>query len=321
MKGKRSKKDVREFGLNLGDNLIQLYQELSSLSYVHGSYDAFKISDPKPRDIHKAKVRDRVLHHAIYRQIYPFFNRTFIADSFSCQLNKGSHKALRRFKFFARKVSRNNTKTTWILKCDIRKFFASIDHKILASILYGYIPDQKIQWLIERILNSFNSGTKGKGLPLGNLTSQLFCNIYMNEFDQFVKHKLKVKYYIRYADDFCFFSNGKDCLAKLIPRLEAFLGSRLELNLHPKKIFIKTLNSGVDFLGWVHFDSHSVMRTVTKKRAFKKIKENPKESVINSYLGLASHGNAFKLKQELLNAYGLWTTTLFEPMIRNMTSD
>jgi RNA-directed DNA polymerase len=306
LRGKRGKKDVREFGLNLSDNLVSLKEDLANFNYVHGSYDAFKISDPKPRDIHKACVRDRVLHHAIYRQLYPFFNNTFIADSYSCQLGKGVHKALNKFRVFGLKASRNNTKTVWILKCDIRKFFASIDHAILLEILSAYIPDKNILLLIEEVIESFDSGTPGKGLPLGNLTSQLFCNIYMNKFDQFVKHKLKARYYIRYADDFVFFSNNKDKLINLIPQISLFLEKRLCLRLHPNKISIKTLGSGVDFLGWVHFPYHRVLRSVTKRRMFKGIKNRPKNPTLQSYLGLISHGNTFGIKQEALNWYGLW---------------
>lgn len=306
LRGKRGKKDVQEFGLNLSDNLVSLHEDLANFTYYHGSYEAFKISDPKPRDIHKAKVRDRVLHHAIYRQLYPFFNKTFIADSFSCQLNKGVHKALNKFRAFGLKVSRNNTKTVWVLKCDIKKFFASIDHKILLEMLAGYIPDKNIMLLLEEVIKSFNSSVPGKGLPLGNLTSQLFCNIYMNEFDQYVKHKLKEKYYIRYADDFVFFSNSKDEILGIIPRIALFLEKRLVLRLHPDKVFTKTLSSGVDYLGWTHFPYHRVLRNVTKRRMFKGIKKRPKNPTLQSYLGLIRHGNSFGLKQGLLNWYGLW---------------
>ncbi|MDD5156179.1 MAG: reverse transcriptase/maturase family protein [Candidatus Omnitrophica bacterium] len=262
--GKRNKKDVQEFALNLSDNLISLQEDLENLTFAHGGYDAFKISDPKPRDIHKAKVRDRVLHHAIYRQLYPFFHNIFIADSFSCQLNKGVHKALGKLKTFGLKVSRNQAKTIWVLKCDIKKFFASIDHAILLEILSAYIPDKNTFQLLETVIKSFNSSEPGKGLPLGNLTSQLFCNIYMNEFDYYVKHRLKAKHYIRYADDFVFFSDSKDKLISLIPCIALFLKERLKLRLHPDKVFIKTLASGVDFLGWTHFPYNRVLRNVTR---------------------------------------------------------
>ncbi|MBU2028767.1 reverse transcriptase/maturase family protein, partial [Patescibacteria group bacterium] len=199
--GKRNRKDVQEFSLRLMDNIFSLHSDLSNHTYKHGGYQAFKINDPKPRDIHKAIVRDRLLHQAIYRILYPFFDKTFIADSYSCRNNKGAHKAINKFHSYFYKVSQNNTRTCWVLKCDIRKFFANIDHDILISILKEYIPDKNIIKLLENVIGSFSSEQYEKiGLPLGNLTSQLFVNIYMNKFDQFVKHKLKTKFYIRYAD-------------------------------------------------------------------------------------------------------------------------
>ena len=300
IKGKRSKSDVQEFSLNLMDNILSLHQELSNHIYIHGGYQAFNISDPKPRNIHKASVRDRLLHHAIYRILYPFFDRTFIDDSYSCREGKGTHKAISRFRNFSRKVSKNNTKTCWILKCDIKKFFASIDHKILKEILKVYIPDKNILWLLDRVIDSFSSNNFGVGLPLGNLTSQLLVNIYMNEFDQFIKHKLKAKYYIRYADDFVIFSDNKESLQNQILLIKEFLKNKLKLELHPNKVFIKTLASGVDFLGWVNFTEHRVLRTTTKRRMLKRIKENPKSETINSYLGLLKHGNTYRLRRVIV---------------------
>ncbi|HBR72073.1 MAG TPA: RNA-dependent DNA polymerase, partial [Candidatus Moranbacteria bacterium] len=181
IKGKRNKKDVQEFSLHLMDNLIALRNDLSNHTYKHGGYQAFKINDPKPRDIHKATVRDRLLHHAIYRILYPFFNRTFISDSYSCRIDKGTHKAINKFREYTYIVSKNNTKTCWVLKCDIRKFFANINHSILLKILSEYIPDKDIMSLLENIVESF-SVKSNVGLPLGNLTSQLLVNIYMNKF-------------------------------------------------------------------------------------------------------------------------------------------
>jgi hypothetical protein len=187
-----------------------------------------------------------------------------------------------------------------VLKCDIRKFFASIDQHILLSIIEKYIPDARIRALIKNIIGSFNSGTAGKGLPLGNLTSQLLVNIYMNEFDQFAKHALKVKHYVRYADDFVFLSTNKGELEDLLPRIDGFLTNKLKLALHPDKVFIKTFASGVDFLGWVHFPDHRVLRTATKKRMFRRIEEtNRKTEVISSYFGLLSHGNGKKISKRI----------------------
>ena len=300
LRGKRKRKDVQEFGLSLMDNIIGLHNELANHTYSHGPYQAFRINDPKPRQIHKSLVRDRLLHHAIYRQLYPFFDRVFIPDSFSCRLNKGGHKALNRFRQFGYKVGKNNTQTCWILKCDIRKFFENINHEILIIILKEYITDKNIIWLLEEIVESFSSAS-GRGLPLGNLTSQLFVNIYMNKFDQFIKHKLKVKYYIRYADDFVIFSHDKSWLEKLLPKIGDFLSEYLKLDIHPDKVFIKTLVSGVDFLGWVHFPKHRVLRTTTKRRMFKRIASNDTSETFNSYLGLMKHGNTHKLQKMVLS--------------------
>ena len=185
LRGKKNKKDVQEFQLRLIDNILSLHRDLINGNYKHGEYECFKIHDPKPRIIHKALVRDRILHHAVYGKLYPFFNTTFTPDSFSCRIDKGTHKAINKFREFGRMVSKNNTKTCWILKCDIRKFFASIDQTILIKLLDNRIKDKKIVDLLKEIIGSFNSGKKGIGLPLGNLTSQLFSNVYMNEFDQF----------------------------------------------------------------------------------------------------------------------------------------
>ncbi|OGN01937.1 MAG: hypothetical protein A3B91_02605 [Candidatus Yanofskybacteria bacterium RIFCSPHIGHO2_02_FULL_41_29] len=278
------------------DNIISLHQDLANHTYKHGEYQAFNINDPKPRNIHKASVRDRLLHHAVYRILYPLFDRTFVSDSFSCRVNKGTHKALNRFRSFFRKVSKNNTKTCWVLKCDIKKFFENIDHQILLAILRKYIFDKSIIGLLERIIRSFLSA-QGRGLPLGNLTSQLFVNIYMNKFDQFVKHGLRVKYYIRYADDFVILSQDKDMLYEILIKIGDFLSEELQLKLHPNKIFIKTLFFGVDFLGWVHFPDHRVLRTATKRRMISKLKTNRSRETLSSYLGLLKHGNSYKIRK------------------------
>lgn len=300
VRGKRNRKDVQEFERNLMTNVIALHLDLLNKTYRHSAYKAFNVSDPKPRDIHKASVRDRLLHHALYRELYPFFNRTFISHSYSCRLNKGSHKALDALQDFAYEVSKNHTKTVWMLKCDIRKFFASIDQAVLLQIVRNYIPDTDIIALIARIVGSFYSTKSGVGLPLGNLTSQLFVNIYMNKFDQWMKHKMKTKHYIRYADDFMILSTDKDWLIELIPKIAEFLEENLKLSLHPNKVYIKSFASGVDFLGWVHFPHHRVLRTATKKRMFRNIKaKEGKVETVQSYLGLLSHGNAYKLKVKI----------------------
>jgi len=297
--GKINKKDVQLFSLRLMANIFRLHDELERGTYKHGSYRAFNISDPKPRNIHKASVRDRVLHHAVYRVLYPEFDKKFIYDSFSCRRGKGPHEAIARYQQFFWKVSKENTKTCHVLKCDIRKFFASIDHEILMSVLRTFIQDINILILLENIIVSFHTKAKAVGLPLGNLTSQLLVNIFMNEFDQFVKHELRIQCYIRYADDFVVLSDNRICLEKLIPKMQDFLERKLELTLHPNKVFIKTAGSGLDFLGWVHFPDHRILRTSTKRRVLKKMNSSPLPATIASYKGLLKHGNTRKIQDSL----------------------
>jgi retron-type reverse transcriptase len=307
VRGKRKRKDMKEFSLHLIDNILALRSDLLWGRYRHGSYQAFSICDPKPRQIHKASVRDRLLHHAIHRKLYPFFDRTFTAHSYSCRVGKGTHKALDCFTVFARKESQNHTKTVWVLKCDIRKFFASIDHETLFGILQSYIPDRRVNNLLREIIGSFTSVGRGKGLPLGNLTSQILVNIYMNEFDQFVKRTLRVKYYLRYADDFAFLSEDKEYLQNILPQVAAFLGERLNLSLHPDKVSITSFASGVDFLGWVHFPNRRVIRTATKKRMLRRIEKHPTKETVASYIGMLSHGNAKRITGGIKKSFPLWS--------------
>jgi retron-type reverse transcriptase len=182
-----------------------------------------------------------------------------------------------------------------VLKCDIKKFFASIDHEILKNILIQYIDDQDVIWLLGQVIDSFKTNLS-KGLPLGNLTSQLLVNIYMNEFDHFIKHKIKAKYYVRYADDFVILSENKKWLEIILLQIDEFLWEKLKLKLHPNKIFINTLVSGIDFLGWVHFPDHRVLRATSKRRMLRNIEvKNYENATLQSYLGLLKHGNARKL--------------------------
>jgi len=313
---KKKQEEVIAFSVRLMDNILALRRELVSKTYRHGFYRPAKIADPKPRDIHIANVRDRLVHHAIYRVLYRHIDRQFIWDSYSCRSKKGTHRAFNRFREYARDVSYNHSRTVWVLKCDIRKFFANIDHTILLFMLAEYISDADTLNLLKNIVDSFSSLAKPDGrrvllnesggedrvvgLPLGNLTSQLLVNVYMNEFDRFVKQELRIRHYVRYADDFVILHGSRSYLLELLPKLSEFLEKRLKLSLHPDKVFIKTLASGVDFLGWVHFPHHRVLRTSTKKRMFRRLVGNLKEETIVSYLGLLSHGNAHKLSTRIV---------------------
>lgn len=296
--GKRHKKDVMEFEARLSEHILALYHDLLNKTYVHGAYSEFHISDPKARTIHKATVRDRLLHHLLHRSLYPYFEKRFIYDSYACRENKGIHRALNRFDAFALKVSKNHTRTCYVLKCDIKKFFASVNQDILEDILKRHIEDEDIRWLFHQVISSFYVGQPGCGLPLGNLTSQLLANIYMHEFDMYMKQELQVHYYIRYADDFVILSDSKSYLHELLPMMQIFLHSHLHLSLHKDKVFIESYTSGVDFLGWIHFPHHRQIRTVTKRRILRNLRGYPRPETINSYRGLLGHGNTYTLRKQ-----------------------
>jgi RNA-directed DNA polymerase len=315
-KGKRNKRDVAFFELYLEDNLLKLNKDLLEKRYIHDIYESFFVCDPKRRHIHKASVRDRVLHQAVFQNLYKILDPHFIYDSYSSRNSKGTHAGVARLVDACRKVSHNWRKETYVLKCDVRKFFASIDHNILRELIVNKIKNRDMLWLIDKIFDSFENNI-GKGLPLGNVTSQLFANIYMNEFDQFAKHELKSRYYLRYCDDFVIVHNDKKVLENSIVEIRNFLKEKLCLDLHPHKVEIRKLSQGVDFLGYVVLPHTQVIRTKTKQRIFRKIDEAKNrvikgsldikkfEASISSYLGVMSHAQNKKLvsKIEKLKAF------------------
>ncbi|MFH1473230.1 MAG: reverse transcriptase/maturase family protein [bacterium] len=306
-KGKQNKRDVILFSLNLENNIFALRKKLILGRWMSDGYTVFSIQDPKPRKIHKATVQDRILYHAVYRVLYSLFDSTFIHDSYSSRKGKGTHAGIERLNIWVRKLSRNYTHPIYALKCDIRKFFDSIDHEILlARIKQGTDCPQTIE-LLARIIDSFHK-THGKGLPLGNVTSQVFANVYMNPFDWYVKMTLRIKYYIRYCDDFVILSRDRGELVELIPKIRKFLTDNLRLELHPNKILIRNLHQGIDFLGAVLLPYRIVQRTRTKKRIIKKtqkllcqlqeekITKSQFNQTVNSFLGHLSHTKSFKVR-------------------------
>ena len=317
-RGKTKREDVQAFERNLETNVFQLHRELQTQTYQHGNYKEFFVHDPKIRHIRKACVRDRLIHQSVYTSLVRIYEPKFIFHSFSCREGKGTHKAIDSFKHMATKVSKNNTKSCYALKCDIRKFFDSVDHETLTKQLNKVVLDEKSQWLFSEIIEScvlLSNDNRKRGLPIGNLTSQIFTNIYLNELDQFVKHYLRQKYYIRYADDFVILDQNEDLLAQLIPQIRTFLDQDLKLKLHPKKVSINKLSQGVDFLGYISFTHYRIIRSKTRRRMLKKMKVRFTEfyqgkinnesmrQTLNSYLGVLSHGNNFELTQEIKITY------------------
>ena len=299
--GKRQKVDVAEFSTHLVEHLQCIHKDMVTGVYVHGPYVRFWVNDHKLREIHKASVRDRIVHHALYRTLYPYFDRKFIHDSYSCRLGKGTFRALQRLDVFTRRESQNHTRTVWVLSCDIKKCFASVDHQILKNILARHIACPKILDALNSVIDSFHTDQVDKGIPLGNLTSQLFINIYLNELDQYIKRVFKIRSYLRYADDFVIMSSDRDQLLKLLPKIGDFLEEHLSLRLRPNHRPVRTIVSGVDFLGWVNFPNHRVLRNTTKWRMFRRLEQSVAKATLASYRGLLSHGNGHKLRVRVDN--------------------
>ncbi len=313
-KGKRYRNDVLEFSYNLEENLIELSKQLKNGTYEHGGYRKFHVYDQKRRLISSAPFKDRVVHHAICNIIEPMFEKRFISDSFSCRKKKGTHIGAKRLSKFVRAHS---NKKTYVLKCDIRKYFDSMDHEILIELLERKIRDERVMWLLKEVIESSHS-CENKGIPIGNLTSQLFANIYLNELDYFVKHTLKEKYYCRYVDDFVVLHNSPEKLRKIRSEIKIFLESNLKLKLHPKKQNIISASHGIDFLGYRIFESHRLLRKTNIKRFKKRLKfliemynygMVPFDTIrgsINSWMGYASHADSYGLRKSLLGELGVY---------------
>jgi len=284
-KDKRNRIDVKEFEADAEKNIFELHEELHKGTYKHGSYKAFWVRDPKLRLIHKASVRDRLLHHAIFRVLYPLFNKSWIFDSFSSRKSKGTHAAMKRFRNFAWKLSQNNTRDVWVLKLDIRKYFDSIDHEIIFALLYTALPykisilknGDRLFDLLKNNIHSYST-LPCKGIPLGNLTSQLFANVYLNPLDQYIKRRLRTPYYIRYADDIIVLSESQEFLLELMPKISSFLENELRLTIHPNKISIRRWSKGIDVLGFISYPLKTIMRPSTERRMFKCLCSQIKET-------------------------------------------
>ena len=268
-KHKTRKPYVIEFEKELKNNLLQLRADLLFHSYQPEPLKTFIIREPKTRKISKSAFRDRVVHHALCNIIEPIFEKSFIYDSYANRKGKGVLKAIERFECFKRKVSDNLTKINngknikgFVLKADIRKFFDSVSHERLMHIISRKITDEKVLWLIRIILKNYSSNKPGTGMPLGNLTSQFFANVYLNELDYFIKQKLKAKYYIRYVDDFVILHKSKEVLEYYQKEISLFLKDSLSISLHPDKSSVFPLYRGVNFLGLKIFPYH---KTIQKK--------------------------------------------------------
>ncbi len=244
MRGKKNKPNIAAFDFNLEYELIRLQAELNSGAYQMRPYRCFYVYDPKIRYICAADIRDRVVHHAINNIMEPLFERIFIYDSYACRKGKGSHRAVKRLQTFSRKRQ-------YFFKTDIKHFFASVDHSILKALLGRMIKDQTLQKLLNRIIDHPLPGQKtGKGMAIGNLTSQWWANLYLDRMDHFIKDDLGVKCYVRYMDDFIALANTKTDLHILKATVSKFLRQKLGLQLKESATFIAPVKQGIPFLGF-----------------------------------------------------------------------
>lgn len=312
-KGKTLKLYVIEFEKDLQRNLFQLRIELLLHTYRPRLLKTFIIRDPKTRKISKSDFRDRIVHHALCNVIEPLFEKRFIYDSYANRVGKGTLNAIERFNVFKRKVSHNNKRVCYVLKADLYHYFDTVDHDCLVSIVQKRIRDERVLWLIRIILSHYTTGN-GKGMPLGNLTSQFFANVYLNELDQFVKHKLNVKYYLRYVDDFVLFDVMQERLLWYQREIEQFLQA-LHLQLHPQKTRIIPLSCGVEFLGFKLFFYYSRI----KKKNLMKFQRKLKDSYdlyrckmisydkiydsVEGWVAYARQANTYTLRKKLLEQF------------------
>ncbi len=283
--GKKPSKAIIEFEYELLDNIIKLTSELQKGTYKHGAYAHMIVNDNKRRDIAVASVRDRVVHRLLYDYLVPVWDKTFIYDAWSCRQNKGLHAAIERAQLFMR-----NYPDSWLWRADITKLFDSADKMKMKQLLRRRISDSKALWLLDETLDSYCSFEEGRGIPIGNLTSQIFANIYLNEFDRFIKHELKPYAYLRYGDDWLCFTKSKTELEDMRIQAKAFLSNELRLSLHKSINAITPVRRGVSYLG---VDMWQNGRRIDSE-AKTKMKKNLNLNNVASYKALISKHESTK---------------------------
>lgn len=325
-KCKRYKRSVVHFSFLLESNLFKLIDELVSECYIPSTYQCFTVFDPKVRKIAAPAFRDRVLQHSLVAMIGPLFDRQFIHDSYACRKEKGTHFGLYRIKKFlqAARSKYGKQAPVYCLRMDIERYFASISWDILLEVVNRAITCPKTQLLLEKIITKHRftnldgnyifpprdvlDPQRRKGIPIGNLTSQLFANIYLNELDHYVKEKLRVKWYARYMDDFLVIHPDLEYLHNIKTKIKSYLKSRLDLKLHPQKVIIQNVQSGIPFVGYLIFYDHILVRGKTLLRMRQKLKrrraqyagnEKKLKATYSSIRGHLTHANSYWLQKNL----------------------
>lgn len=336
-RNKRNTHSALEFEFDLEKNLLDLYHDLKNETYQIGQSICFVVTKPKPREVWAANFRDRIVHHLIYNEISERFYRRFIKDTYSCIPKKGTLAAVKRVRHFANSITQNYTKNAYYLKADISNFFGSIDKKILFNQLKSQIHEAWILNLVEKVLfhdpknNVYMKSSKEKiklipykkslwnakenvGLPIGNLTSQFFSNVYLDGLDAYIKNVLRCKYYIRYVDDFVILAKSVDILNSCFEKIDAYLIENCSQGLHPRKKLINKLSVGVDFVGFVIKPGRILLRKKTIRRAFMYVKKFKYlknfcnaalldfANIINSYIAMLRATKGFRIRQIICEA-------------------
>lgn len=298
-RGKRFKHSVNQFNLKLEEELLAIQEELRQKTYRVGQYKHFYVHDPKRRQISALPYRDRVAQHALCNVIEPLFDKSFIGDSYACRKGKGSHRAVNRFSRFC-------CVGEYVLKCDVKSYFASIDHAALYGLIAGKVKDPHALWLVKLIIDS----TPDPGIPIGNLTSQLFANLYLNGLDHALKEEFKCRHYIRYMDDLAVFGDDLDRLERLKSSIAGYLAGQ-KLKLHPDKSKIYETGRGVEFLGYKIYPSHRLIIWPNAARFKKRLRRLARmfqrraitiEKItcsVQSWLGYAKHANSYNDRRRL----------------------
>ena len=305
--GKRDRQEVREFEYHLETRLWEIRRDLEDGEYEWGFLRRFWIHDPKRREIRAAPFRDRVVHHAIFNVLDPIFQRGFIADSYACIAGRGTHLAVERYRRFVRARGGSGYR----VQCDIKSYFASVDHEVLMELLSRPVGDVRLLDLL-RALVEHGGGRPGCGMPIGNLTSQLFANVYLDALDHFVKEVLRVRHYIRYMDDFLLLVSDNREARDRLARVRAFVGERLRLELNPRRLILAPLSEPCDLLGYVHYgDGRSRVRRRSVRRLWRRLPALERRAAageidraaarasVASWFGLAKHADAFRLSRSI----------------------
>lgn len=330
-RNKRNTINALRFEFDAEENIARLENELRRRIYHPSRSILFAAKKPKVREIFAADFRDRVVHHVLVDQLESIWESIFINDSYACRRNKGTHKAVVRLKGFLRKITRNGNLRAHYLQLDVKDFFPSINKQILFELMRERISNPDLLWLLEKVLfadctqsyvlrgqrqllldipqnKSLFGKNNERGLPIGNLTSQFFANVYLNELDQFVKHELKAKYYIRYVDDFVILGHDENELLMFREKIDTFLRDRLKLVLHPRRRKLLPVSTGIDFLGYIVRHNYTLVRARVvnnlkeKLRQFRKTKPKDPEKLratVASYLGHFKWANSYRLQTSL----------------------